>query len=494
MTVERSRPLETPSQTDFTVDLRPLVEGRRVLVFGFGVLGGGLATTEWLLNNGAHVTITDMKTADQLGATLDSVRTRATLHLGGHREDDVRESDIVVFNPGIGPRNPYVALARELGKRVENEATLFYRSYSGPLIAVTGTRGKTTVVNWTAYLLRSHFTPIIAGNSIDSPLLQVLGQLPGIQKLSSSQPLVVVNELPSAHLEFMYDGLRAPDLAIITNLYRDHLDRYGSSMEEYARTKARIFREQNLSQHLVLNWDNPWTTFFLRLQPASNIWFISRTGLPADRNGLVLRDETIFIQRDGEVTPFLSVNQFAGIFGGHGVENLLSAVMAAVASGISKDAIEKSICSLPTVPLRQQVVFCSPEITIVNDSAATSPEASIAALKRFASGNMILIAGGTDRELDYEDWADVVKSTLSPNSLILLNGSATKQMLHSLDPFPGVETYNDLRDCLLAAVSKAKTSGPTTIVFSPGAKSFEKFKNEYDRGTIFNLLVEETVR
>src|SRR3989344_7267519 len=123
-------------------------KNKRVLVFGLGLLGGGVATTNWLIKHGAHVTVTDMKSEDYLEPSLKRLKGRPKLCLNGHDKKDIDDNEIIVFNPDVSINNLFVKYARKLGKQIENEATIFYKLCPRPIIAVTGTRGKTTVANW----------------------------------------------------------------------------------------------------------------------------------------------------------------------------------------------------------------------------------------------------------------------------------------------------------------------------------------------------------
>lgn len=186
---------------------------------------------------------------------------------------------------------------------------------------------------------------------------------------------------------------------------------------------------------------------------------------------------------------------FRKAWGEHNVYNLLSSSLAAHLAGISWRVIASHIKKLPSVEFRQEIIFKNKELMVINDTTATSPEGGIAALKRFGSANTILIAGGTDRVLNHKAWARAVKNTISPENLILLAGSATKNMVKLLGNWGRKSTQVDtLKDIVTAAFALAKKYRHATILFSPAAKSFEKFKNEYDRGNQFNKLVREKLK
>jgi len=465
---------------------------RRVLVFGLGLLGGGVATANWFLERGAIVTVTDLKGEKELGSSIDQIRGQVTLSLGGHREEDIRESEVIVVNPGVPFDSPFIKLAKALGKSVESEATLFYRLCRQPIVAITGTRGKTTTTQWTRHLLDKRYRAFAAGNSPTAPLLEVLGQTSRTTTENESLPEIVVNELPSYHLE-LFDGIRrAPRIAMITNLYQDHLNRYGA-IELYAKTKAQIFSNQTKQDDLILNYDNQWTNFFLKRQPRSHVWFFSTSELPTGASG-VFCDNTYlyFKQSQREAVRVFRIADFVVARGRHGVENLMASSLAAHLCGISWNEIESNLESLPEIPFRQQTIHETESMKIINDTTATTPEGALAAVKRFGGPACVLIAGGTDANLDYEEWGKVLFRYIRPENLVLLTGSATNKMIAAFGHLgDGVTVRSTLQECVRIGLEKAAKYENSILLFSPGAKSFESFLNEMDRGREFNKLLEE---
>lgn len=449
------------------------LKGKKVLQMGLGILGGGVATARFLIAEGALVTITDLKSAEYLESSLkklEDLKDKITFVLGEHREQDFLENEIIVINPDVPADNKFVNLARENGKQIENELTLFYKfSKSKNIIAVTGTRGKTTTTNWTYHLLKSfNQDTLLVGNDPEKPFLGEISKV--------NEETWVVMEVPSYQLEIVDGENFKPHIAVITNLYRDHINRH-KTIEEYAGTKANIFCGQTEDDFLILNKENEWTDFFVGLSPEAKILLFSE---------------------DMKV-DFLNKEAFIKEWGEHNLLNLLSAILVAQNMGVVNESIKSAIPTLPQIKFRQEKVFESGDLEIYNDTAATSPEATIAALERFAQNpNLILIAGGTDRELEFKSWAEAIKKNLKPGNLVLLGGSATEKMKKELAcqndsvgrAWESFNEFKTLEDCFDFAIQQyKKTEGKTTILFSPGCKSFEKFKNEFDRGEQFNELV-----
>ncbi len=470
-------------------------KGKKVLVFGLGVLGGGVATTNWLLDHGARVAVTDLKNAEHLassvkrveehlkrtapdGKAYEKTKARLTWALGGHSNALIDASDVVVVNPDVSARNPYILRAIKNRSRVCNEGTIFYDVWKKPTIGVTGTRGKTTTASWANHLIG---TSVLTGNSIVKPFLSALSESP--------RHTHAVTELSSFILELFAHASCGPHIAGITNLYRDHLNRHGT-MKEYARAKANIFMHQTARDHLILNQDDEWTPWFLQQQPRGRVWRTSMMPLPAGTEGVWHADGAVWERVKNKEQCVLDLGYFASQWGMHNVANLLAAALAAHLAGVPWPRIQARIASVPAVPYRQEVVFRDARLTIVNDTTATSPEGGIAALRRWGGPTCVLICGGTDRELDYRAWAKELPKQVRRTNVIFLTGSATKKMRAALGAYGrGIRAYDSLAAALKAAHARAGLYVSSVILFSPAAKSFELFANEYDRGQQFNELV-----
>jgi len=192
-----------------------ILKDKKVLLMGLGILGGGIATARFLIEKGAILTVTDMKDELALKPSLDNLEEfgeKIKYVLGRHEEIDFLDNDIIVINPDVSINNKFVELARENGKQIENELTLFYKFVEcNKIVAITGTRGKTTTTNWTAHILKSFDShTILFGNSTDKPFL---GEIKNVSKES-----LIVMEVPSYHLELVNKDNFKPDIAVITNL------------------------------------------------------------------------------------------------------------------------------------------------------------------------------------------------------------------------------------------------------------------------------------
>lgn len=459
-------------------------KNKNVLIFGLGLLGGGVATTNWFLKQGARVTVTDLKTEEQLESSLKKVNGEIQLKLGGHDENDIRTHDIIVCNQDVSINNPYIQLALKEGKQIETEGTLFFKIFQKRIVGITGTRGKTTTTAWTNTFLKSVFRSTTVGN---------LGEInPFMEMVDKGDEFdIAVAEVPSFQLEYFELINKGPEIAVITNLSADHLNRHGD-MKNYALVKANIFKYQTQDQYLILNHDDEWTEFFVSQKPQSRIWQFSKNKLPKDIDGLYYQNNEIFFQEKDDIQSVLSIDDFIKEKGEHNLKNLLASALVAHLAGVPWDKIQTNIPSLPQIEFRQEIVFKNKKLMIINDTTATSPEGTAQAIKRFGGPETILIIGGTDKDLNFTELGKVIPGFIRPDNIVFLTGSATDKIRLALGDFAtNCPSYDSLRECVEIASKKASQYPQSVILFSPASKSFEKFKNEYDRGEQFNNLIKD---
>ncbi len=471
------------------------LKGKKVLVMGLGALGGGVATTKWLVSHGAAVTVTDLRSRKELTLSLKVLGSSAKkirLALGAHRETDFKNHDLIVVNPAVPRESRFLKVARNAHREIVNDARIFLDRAPNPVIVVTGTRGKTTTTHWIAHFLHGKGrAAFAAGNTPERPLLADL------DRLVRRPETPAVLELSSWQLELVGAARKAPDIAIITNLYPDHLNRY-RNMEHYALAKANIFKGQNPAQILIFNAQNSWTRFFLRMKPRGRVYFFSTSALPRGTQGVGIRNgEIVFTEGDMQETVAGKrfVKNFLNVWGSHNLENLLASMLGAYFAGMTWAEIVKRTTTLPSIPYRQEMIVRRKKLLVVNDSAGTSPDATIAALTRFRGPGLHLITGGTDKKLEFRTLAKIMTTTTSAPRVFFLEGSATQKLVAELARLGYFKRatpliFSSLSDILRAIKSSLRAhpspSGPFTVLFSPGAASFEKFKNEFDRGNQFS--------
>ncbi len=477
---------------------RNMFHGREVLVMGLGLHGGGEATVKWLLKHGAKVTVTDTRDAKILAPSIHALKgLPVRFVLGKHQMKDFQSHDIIVVNPGVPRESKYLQAATKAGKKIENAASLFFRSLKNPVIAVTGTRGKTTTTLWVALLLKKKYPFIRQSGTPENALLDEFDRVEG-------KNVPVIAELSSWQLEYLAQSGKAPQIAAITNIYPEHLNRY-RDVKAYADAKTNIFTHQLAGDMLVLNYDNPWHKYFAQQNPESTLYYTSTKVLPRKLNGAYTSKDQLMLRVGGKEEKLFSMRRFRNKRGEHNLENLMRTVLLAKLFAPTLKITEHEVRSLPTPPMRQEIVYKKGRLIVVNDSCATSPDGTIAAIKRFSQlGHsmsklraLILIAGGTDKELQFGGLAKEIKKYIPQGQLVLLEGSATKKLKKELIKLHYGNVFHEhptLKECVGDAVAVAKgTKRKITILFSPASASFEKFLHEFDRGKQFNRLVKSAL-
>lgn len=450
------------------------LRGKRVLVMGLGLLGGGVATARYAVQQGAaEVVVTDLRSAEMLApsiARLEGLPIRYAL--GAHDPEDFRQADVVVRNPNVRRDSPYLAVAREAGKRIEMEIAWFFRACPGKIAGVTGTRGKSTTT-----LLLHHILDV-AGRA---PLLG--GNLGGIETLSLLPQITpdrwTVLELGNWMLEGLHTVRRSPQLSIFTNLLPDHLDSY-DSMEDYGQAKTSIFRYQRPGDFALFNADNDFSARYATEAREADVWLYSAE-----------RRESYPQARPTETRPF-AYSDAIRLRGAHNLANVQAATLAAELLGVPEQTIREGVETFGGVPHRLEVVRTLDGVTWVNDSASTAPIAGVAALQSF-SEPIVLIAGGNTKRIDHSDLAEAAATRAK--RIILLKGSATEAFAVDVraaaarhgrpDPIEGIF------DNFAAAIQRARElAEPGDVaLLSPGFTSFGMFLHEFDRGDQFRSLV-----
>ena len=430
---------------------------KKITVLGLGLLGRGVGDTEFLAECGAQVLVTDMKSEEKLAESVSQLKkySNVTFHLGGHRTEDFTSCDMVVKAAGVPLDSPEIAAAHATGKPVCMSTALFakYAAETGAtVVGVTGTRGKSTVAHMIFHALkktgkRTHLGGNIRGKS-------TLAMLSKVQEGD-----ICILELDSWQLQGFGDLQISPHIAVITNLMPDHLNYYKGDMDMYFADKANIFRFQKPSDVLIAN--------------ASITERIRASTPPLD-----------------PIVPDTIPNKWKlRILGTHNRENATLAVAALVALGLSEEESRDGLESFEGVEGRLQLVREVGGVKIYNDNNATTPEATIAALRAIGK-NIILIAGGADKGLDMSKFVSETNERCV--AVVLLSGSGTDSLLQATSYKLTAPTYGPL-DSIDQAVSKALELAKQgdAILFSPAFASFGMFKNEYDRNDQFLALVDK---
>jgi UDP-N-acetylmuramoylalanine--D-glutamate ligase len=332
------------------------------------------------------------------------------------------------------------------------EMSLFFLECpSDQIVGITGTKGKTTTTTLTGEMLRMAGRDVVVAGNLR---VSALEQLPRIGPQTD-----VVLELSSFQLEGLDVIQRSPRISGITNLMVDHLNRY-ASLADYLDAKKRIYRYQDADGVLVLNRDDGHLRPLAAEAPGRVVWFGRRDAVPgAERSRLR---------------------------GEHNRANLAAAAALARAAGVPDAAIERAIAEFAGVPYRQELIRELGGVQFVNDTAATTPDATVAALAAM-DRPIVLIAGGADKELDFTALGRAVQGAGSPvKATVLLEGSATAKLAAALGDKAGPR-YRDFGDAVHYAATLAAPGD--VVLLSPGCASFGMFANEFDRGDQFNAIV-----
>ncbi|NNJ10466.1 UDP-N-acetylmuramoyl-L-alanine--D-glutamate ligase [Chloroflexales bacterium ZM16-3] len=462
------------------MDLR----GKRILVMGLGVHGGGLGAARWLLRQGARVTVTDMASPEALAAPLAQLNSTAAqlgtslrYTLGEHRTDDFTSSDLVVVNPAVRPDSPWLALCRQTGVPIETEMTLFFRVCPGPILGVTGTKGKTTTALMLAAMLREAFPDTVAAGNLRVSALEAL------ETITAQTPVVL--ELSSFQLERLGEAGLSPRYSLITNLSGDHINWHGS-MAAYARAKAQIFAHQGEDGVVVGSRESgvgsrggagQGRVIYYDATPGAE----TEARITADGR-LVLGEETLAQVSDIRLP------------GAHSRANALAAAALARSFGVSPTQIATALRGFAGVEHRLELVRELDGVHYVNDTTATNPAAALAGLEAITTP-IVLIAGGADKDLEFAELGRAIAQRV--RALVLLEGSATARLTQAIADCKlqivdcRLQTvggpYGNFEQAILAARGMAEAGD--TVLLSPGCASFGMFRNEFHRGEEFRRIV-----
>jgi UDP-N-acetylmuramoylalanine--D-glutamate ligase len=468
--------------------------GMKVLVMGLGLHGGGLESARYLARHGARLTVTDLRDEKELAPSLalleasfggDPAARAVRYVLGRHEPEDFEEADMVIKNPGVRPDSPFLRAA----KRIETDISLFLADSPARLIAVTGSKGKSSSASALHWVLaeerKTGALPgkaWLGGNITVSPLsfLDSLGPEDDVAlELSSWQ----LGDLRGRRRK---DGspLLKPRAALITAIMADHLDRY-PSMTEYVADKRIIYQGQD-GDDLTVAGDDSWGQSFRRESRGRPLVY-AESPLPEGLSGgwLTGPNGPGLARLYAAVPPGIAAGETLELVpprplvpGFHQKKNLLAAGLVLLDLGIPPDRIRERLATFNGVNHRLELFFEAGGISFFNDSAATIPEAAAAALVSFVRP-VVLVAGGSDKNLEF---GSLVKAAPRAKTLILLAGTGSDKLIPLLKAAGlGFKGPLDSVEAAAAAAQEAARPGDV-VILSPGCASFGMFRNEFDRG------------
>lgn len=460
---------------------------KRVTIMGLGLLGGGVRVAKFFCKQGAKVLVTDLKTREQLKESIEKLKPftfrgrkmkgkclPVEYILGRHRAKDFLNTDLIIKNPAVPSDSPYLKIARKHKIPIKTDISIFFDLCKAPIIGVTGTKGKSTVATLIyLFLKKKYHKTILAGNIGVSPLEALL-------KISKKTRVVL--ELSSFELE----GLKkSPELAVITNIYPDHLNRY-KNLGEYIEAKKNIFLEQRKKDVLILNYDNLNTRKLSSVSP-SQVYFYSQKFSSKKDKRIVsfIKGGQVFFNKE----PICKIEEIK-IEGEHNISNALAGLLVAKILQVSSKEIKRVLRRFEGVSCRQEFIKEIKGVKYFNDTTATTPESTIVAIRtfrqRFPNSKIVLIAGGQDKNLNYKSLAKEIQRSIT--YVVLLPGTASDKIKKELKS-------QRVKISPVSSMERAvrKTAGIAAkgdiVLLSPGAASFNLFKNEFDRGEQFNKAV-----
>ncbi len=442
---------------------------KKVLVLGAGISGISVACI--LQQIGARVTLSDAKAEEKIDKDLSALKAAGVkLELGNQNEDLLDGIDYLVLSPGISIYIPLVAAAQNRGITVVSEVEVAYRLSSAPMVAITGTNGKTTTTTLVGEILKTTGHPVAVGGNIGAALSE--------QTLDSTEKGFVVAEISSFQLEGVIKF--RPHIAAILNLTPDHLDRH-RSMTVYKEMKERVFVNQLPDDFIILNYDDVAVRGMAERAPSKVVYFSRQQELDS---GIFVKDGTIRLKWDGKTIDICLVDAIK-IKGGHNVENALAACAMGYFAGAQPEAMAEILKTFPGVEHRIEPVTEIAGVPYYNDSKATNPESSIKALEAF-DGHIILLAGGRDKNTDLTEFMQLAKAKV--DHLILL-GEAQGRFAEAAAS-NGVKNIHNVASFDEAVSLAHKLAKPPQVVLlSPACASYDMFNNYEERGKVFKELV-----
>ncbi len=466
--------------------------GKRILILGAARQGTALA--RWMTRHGAHVTLSDKRLEPDLEPAR---RALADLPiewvLGGHPLELLDRTDVLCLSGGIPLDLPIVAEAVRRGLPLSNDTQVFLEAAPCKTVGITGSAGKTTTTTLVGEMASKSCSSksvydrqpkVYVGGNMGDPLLNYLDEM-------TAEDLAIL-EISSFQLDQMSVS---PNVAAVLNITPNHLDRHGS-MEAYTAAKARILDFQHESDTAILNRDDPgaWN---LRSRVKGRLLSFGLSDLHEDQSG-VYASQGLYHLREGNAYVLLPIQNVIHLRGDHNRLNVLAAVAIGHAAGLSLDAMLEAIEHFHGVPHRLELVRELHGVKWYNDSIATAPERSMAAIRSFEEP-IVLLLGGKDKNLPWEDLAALVRERVDHVvvfgeaaekilSALGASGSASKPRRGKKRPF-SLQRCGGLREAVLRAAEVAEAGD--VVLLSPGGTSFDEFNDFAERGERFRTWVQE---
>ncbi len=444
--------------------------GKKILVMGLGRFGGGVDAAKFAAGAGAKVIVTDLASEEQLSSSKKQLEEFPDIeyHLGSHDPADFEQADIIIANPAVPLDNKYLQLARQHRKLVTSQIGIFFQLCPATIIGITGANGKSTTAALTAHLLKSASDKNVwlSGNIGNEPLLTIADQI-------KPDDLVVL-ELSSFQIEQLAQVPIAPDVALLTNLTPNHLDRYGT-FAKYCDAKENIFKFQKSDRN------SPAVSIFNAEDEIAAEWF-EKYKQDTDRICIKFSADDVSKEiRDSFLLP-----------GRANLSNLAAALCIAKHFGAEDHKIIKALPKFKALPHRLEFVAEIKGVKWYNDSKATTPQSAITAIEAFDQP-VIIIAGGYDKHLPFDEFGQKIAKKAKAAILI---GQTAKSIAKAIEEHksksaqehkPKIEFAVSLEKAVRLAKGLAKSGD--VVLLSPACASYDMFENYEQRGNEFCKLV-----
>lgn len=449
------------------------IKGKKIIVLGLAKSGTAIAKILYML--GAEVIVNDAKEKEKCQGVEELENLGIKVICGGHPDGLIDNSvDLIVKNPGIPYTIAPIIEAEKLNIPIITEIELAYQFAKTPIIAVTGSNGKTTTTTLIGEIMNTaNKSPIVAGN---------IGTVLSEKAYEANENQVLIAELSSFQLKGTIDF--KPDIAILVNIYPAHLD-YHQTIEDYINSKAKIFKNQTKDDYAIINSNCDESRKLLPLI-SSQIYYFSTKGSVS--RGAFIEDDKIFWQENNERTELVELKNVF-LKGAH-LENVLAAIVASKLYGVEFEVIIDVIKNFKGVEHRVEYVKeTATKVIYYNDSKATNPQATISAITSFDKP-IILIAGGLDRGIDFYELLEPFKN----NVKTIITYGQTSEKLNKIAKLAGLQQIYTV-DNVSDAVEKSYTvaTAGDIVLLSPACASWDMFTSFEERGRIFKEAVHKLI-
>jgi UDP-N-acetylmuramoylalanine--D-glutamate ligase len=443
------------------------LKDKRVLVVGLGK--SGVASALFLKARGAQVTVSDAKPQDQLKEEIPLLLDQGiAVETGGHGERTFRGQDLIVVSPGVPVDAPLLTQARALGETVIGEIELAAQFFPGPIVAITGSNGKTTTTTLAGEILTAGGYRVAVGGNIGTPAISLIE--------NSTPETLAVLEVSSFQLETIQAF--HPKVAVVLNITPDHLDRH-RTFEVYVNAKARIFENQQKADFAVLNADDPTCAKLADRARSQVFWFSRKKELPL--GAYVHAGQILFRDAEGQ-REIMHVSDIS-LKGAHNVENVLAAICVGCLLKCGPARVSEAVRNFKAVEHRIEYVATVGGVEYYNDSKATNVDATIKAIESFPA-NIHLILGGKDKGSDYTVLNALLRERVKRVYTI---GAAAAKIESQIQGSTKIFHAETLETAVQQAAAAAQPGD--VVLLAPACASFDQFENYQHRGSVFKAVV-----